>query len=185
MRIGRLMTISAVLLLVGLLSGCLSHFGILPEPPPPPFALILDIGPGSTAPGAIKVTCNATYSASTGYGWDANGRPQDGRDRGGDDPLTGDFCFHKTLLVFHIDVPEDGWYDVTVISGDQTDTQTQETITIEDVDRITDSASKGDFVKGTWPVEVLDRQITIRVSGTNTVRLNAIEVVQRTGPPSA
>lgn len=186
MRIGRLLRISAVLAAILLLSGCLSHFGIIPPPvmhdgEKPPLALLFDMGSGNLASGYTRVTCNAVYSAATGWGFAS---AVDSRDRGGDDPLRGDFCVHGSEIDFRVDVPN-GWYSVKVISGDRISSQASQTWDIEGEQFSTSSVGANSYIEETRTVQVTDGQINIRVTGDNTVRLNGVEIVELPGGPAA
>jgi lysophospholipase L1-like esterase len=78
-----------------------------------------DFGPGEAAPGYVRVAADAAYASGPGYGFE-DGPPVIGVDRGGDDPLRGDFCTSDRPFRFSVDLPE-GNYDVTVVLGDRTE----------------------------------------------------------------
>jgi len=75
-----------------------------------------DFGPGKAAPGYQQVPPTAVYSLATGYGFDF-GTTVTGTDRGGKDPLKGDFVTSKQPFYFSVNLPE-GNYNVTVTLGD-------------------------------------------------------------------
>ena len=75
-----------------------------------------DLGPGKVAPGYVKVSPTATYSRDAGYGYE-RGSKVVGVDRGGDDPIRGDFATSEKPFAFSVAVPE-GNYRVTVTLGD-------------------------------------------------------------------
>jgi len=75
-----------------------------------------DFGPGKVAAGYVKVGPSAVYSRATGHGFDPGSRVV-GVDRGGVDPLRGDFIAGDRPFSFSVDLPE-GNYDVTVTMGD-------------------------------------------------------------------
>lgn len=76
-----------------------------------------DFGTGETAPGYARVISTTEYSEDQGYGFDFKSEPIC-IDRGGEDPLSRDFCSSYTPLFFSVDVPE-GNYRVTVTFGDK------------------------------------------------------------------
>ena len=75
-----------------------------------------DLGPGKVAPGLVQVSPATAYSRELGYGFDLGTKPE-AVDRGGDDPLRGDFCTSDKPFFFSVALPE-GNYDVTVTLGD-------------------------------------------------------------------
>jgi len=76
-----------------------------------------DFGPGGAAPGFLRVSPATVYEASRGYGVEP-GSVVEGVDRGGGDPLRGDFCTSEAPFSFSVAVPE-GNYRVTVTLGDR------------------------------------------------------------------
>src|SRR4051812_32984276 len=78
-----------------------------------------DFGSGSApaAPGWIKVTPATSYTHELGYGFEGATKVV-AVDRGGDDPLRGDYCTSDQPFFFSVDLPE-GNYDVTVTLGDR------------------------------------------------------------------
>jgi lysophospholipase L1-like esterase len=75
-----------------------------------------DFGPGAVAPGYTPVLPATAYSDQLGYGFDF-GSAVTGVDRGGDDPLRGDFVSSDRPFMFSVKLPE-GNYRVTVTLGD-------------------------------------------------------------------
>jgi lysophospholipase L1-like esterase len=75
-----------------------------------------DFGPGKPAPGYTQVLPTTVYSKDLGYGFEF-GSQVSGVDRGGDDPLRGDFCTSDRPFFFSVDLPE-GNYNVTLTLGD-------------------------------------------------------------------
>ena len=75
-----------------------------------------DFGPGRVAPGWIQVLPTTIYTRELGYGFDP-GSKVSAVDRGGDDPLRGDFCTSGQPFFFSVALPE-GNYKVTVTLGD-------------------------------------------------------------------
>lgn len=80
----------------------------------------LDFGPGeNTARGCIKVAPGIAYSDERGYGFEEGAATVQGIDRGGSDPLGGDFCTSDQPFLFSVRLPE-GNYRVTLTLGDKT-----------------------------------------------------------------
>ena len=82
----------------------------------PGTAYKFDLGPGKAAPGFVRVSPTAAYSRDAGYGYERSSKVV-GVDRGGDDPLRGDFATSEKPFGFSVAVPE-GNYRVTVTLGD-------------------------------------------------------------------
>jgi lysophospholipase L1-like esterase len=83
-----------------------------------PAVLCFDFGPGPVGDGMTRVVPEMIYSESAGFGFEPGGSIA-GVDRGGDDPVTGDFCTAKEPFFFSMAVPEEGNYRVTVTLGDR------------------------------------------------------------------
>ena len=64
-----------------------------------------DFGSGPVAPGYIKVLPTTVYTAGLGHGFDG-GSKVTAVDRGGDEPLRGDFCTGEEPFFFSVDLPE-------------------------------------------------------------------------------
>lgn len=75
-----------------------------------------DFGPGRVAPGYTPATPADAYSPQRGYGFEP-GAEVTCLDRGGKNPLRGDFCTGHKPFLFSVAVPE-GNYNVTVTFGD-------------------------------------------------------------------
>jgi lysophospholipase L1-like esterase len=80
--------------------------------------LKFDFGSGKVAPGYTQILPTTLYTKALGYGFDL-GSKVTAVDRGGDDPLRGDFCTSDRPFFFSIALPE-GNYNVTVTLGDLT-----------------------------------------------------------------
>ena len=76
-----------------------------------------DFGTANAAPGYTAVTPADAYSAERGFGFEAGGGKPVATDRGGKDPLTGDFITSDQPFFFSVNVPE-GNYRVRVTLGD-------------------------------------------------------------------
>ena len=77
-----------------------------------------DLGSGKATPGWQKVGPQTGFTAARGYGFEP-GAEVSAVDRGGSDPLGGDFCTAATPFSFSVAVPE-GNYLVKVTLGDLT-----------------------------------------------------------------
>jgi lysophospholipase L1-like esterase len=76
-----------------------------------------DFGPGDKAPGYTQVLPTTVYTPERGYGFEP-GTVVTGVDRGGRDPLRGDFITSDRPFFFSVQVPAEGNYRVTVTLGD-------------------------------------------------------------------
>src|SRR5262249_49179472 len=76
-----------------------------------------DFGSGKVAPGFVPVLPDTIYDQERGYGFEP-GATITAVDRGGDDPLRGDFCTSDRPFSFSVALPE-GNYQVTVTLGDR------------------------------------------------------------------
>lgn len=79
-------------------------------------AFKFDFGSGKTAPGYLQVAPATRYTKGLGYGFDL-GSNVEAVDRGGEDPLRGDFCSSEKPFFFSVALPE-GNYSVKVLLGD-------------------------------------------------------------------
>jgi len=76
-----------------------------------------DFGPGAVADGYLPVLPATVYTSELGYGFEP-GAAVNGVDRGGADPLRGDFITSDRPFFFSARVPVEGNYRVTVTLGD-------------------------------------------------------------------
>jgi fibronectin type 3 domain-containing protein len=76
-----------------------------------------DFGPGAVAPGYTQVPPTTLYAKDRGYGFEPVAKVV-GVDRGGGDPLRGDYCTSDAPFFFSVAVLE-GNYRVTVTLGDR------------------------------------------------------------------
>ncbi|HVQ38985.1 MAG TPA: rhamnogalacturonan acetylesterase [Pyrinomonadaceae bacterium] len=75
-----------------------------------------DFGPGKVAPGHLQICDDQVYSPERGYGFEPGAKIAC-VDRGGPDPVRGDFCTSDRPFFFSVALPE-GNYLVTVTLGD-------------------------------------------------------------------
>jgi hypothetical protein len=66
-----------------------------------------DFGPGPVGDGMTRVLPETIYSDTAGFGFEP-GVSIAGLDRGGDDPVTRDFCTAREPFFFSVAVPEEG-----------------------------------------------------------------------------
>jgi lysophospholipase L1-like esterase len=83
-----------------------------------PATFRFDFGPGPVGDGMTRVLPEMIYSDAAGFGFESGGSIM-AVDRGGDDPVTGDFCTAKEPFFFSVAVPDEGNYRVTVTLGDR------------------------------------------------------------------
>lgn len=83
----------------------------------PAAALRFDFGSGPVAPGYVAVTPDSLFSRERGFGFETGAKLR-AIDRGGPDPLRGDFITSETPFHFTARVPLEGNYLVTVTLGD-------------------------------------------------------------------
>jgi lysophospholipase L1-like esterase len=117
-----------------------------------------DFGSGPVAPGYIKVPPTTAYTAGLGYGFDG-GSKVTAVDRGGDEPLRGDFCTGEEPFFFSVDLPE-GNYNVTVTLGDK-DGESTTTVKAESRRLMLEKVetSPGEFATRTFTVNVRNSRI--------------------------
>src|SRR5690606_12158076 len=88
-----------------------------PAPLPDGDRVVFDFGPGAVADGALAVTSATAYSAEWGYGFSTAPTTEGADvDRGGDDPLRGDYVAAQGGT-FEVDLAP-GDYTVQLIAGD-------------------------------------------------------------------
>ncbi|MBN8880846.1 MAG: fibronectin type III domain-containing protein, partial [Salana multivorans] len=125
--------------------------------------LTFDFGDGELADGAIAVDASTAYSAQTRYGFVDTSKVT-ATDRGTDDPVRSDFVqVGATDLV--IDLPN-GDYNVSVVAGDAT-AASSISMTVETMSKVQTTANvAGSFLEMTFPISLVDGQLTIEVGGT-------------------
>lgn len=136
--------------------------------------LSFDFGPAGSpvAEGWVGIDPSMMYSEEPGYGFTIP--PKDAKDRGGDDPMRGDFV-NSTPYEFVIDVPE-GVYDITAWMGDINDSGNTTNLEIEGTLYPGPSTPGGQIREETFSgIPVTDGQLTIGSIG-NVGRLNGLHV---------
>ena len=139
-------------------------------------SFLFDFGPGPVEQGYIGVTCDMVYTAERGYGFAA---AVDGRDRGnGPDTVRRDFCHHKTLVQFMVDIPN-GLYQVDIIMGDHIATQVETNVSLEgEVVLQGAKADRASYIEQSFRTAVWDGQLNLELAGTNTVRINGLKITR-------
>jgi lysophospholipase L1-like esterase len=135
-----------------------------------PMAFRFDFGSGKTAPGCLAILPNSIYSEQTGYGFD-KASDVTAVDRGGNDPLRGDFCTSNRPFFFTVDLPE-GNYTVTVTLGDRAGSSAT-TVKAESRRLMLENVTtqRGDIVTRTFTVNIRNS----RLKSGGQVRLKADE----------
>ncbi|WP_084101663.1 fibronectin type III domain-containing protein [Demequina sp. NBRC 110051] len=125
--------------------------------------LSIDLGPGETAAGAVKVDETTAYSASQRIGF-VDTSEVTGADRATGDATRGDLVtVGDTELV--IDVPN-GDYTVDLIAGDPS-TASDISMTVEEMAKVQQTAiDAGDTLEMSFDLAVVDGQINIEFGGT-------------------
>jgi lysophospholipase L1-like esterase len=118
-----------------------------------------DFGIGQAAAGYTKVAPETMYNKDVGYGFEPGSRVA-AIDRGGSDPLQGDFCTSDKPFYFSVAEPE-GNYKVTVTLGDaekETDTTIKTELRRLALEHV--HTAPGEFVKRSFIANVRTPRIT-------------------------
>ncbi|MGY2132895.1 rhamnogalacturonan acetylesterase [Hymenobacter sp. HD11105] len=132
-----------------------------------------DFGAGKTAPGYTAVLPTATYSPTTGYGFDF-GTTVTAVDQGGKDALKGDFVTSDKPFYFSANLPE-GNYNVTLTLGDAKG-RSSTSVKAESRRLLLEKTetAPGKFSTRTFTINIKSRQIL----GGNTVALKPRELTK-------
>ena len=103
--------------MIGSLLTAAAGLALIPAPAAGAQPYRFDFGPGETAQGYTQVLPTTVYTPERGYGFEP-GTVVTGVDRGGRDPLRGDFITSDQPFFFSVRVPTEGNYRVTVTLGD-------------------------------------------------------------------
>ena len=132
-----------------------------------------DFGPGEVARGATQVTAETAYTPELGYGFDDTATLTEA-DRGGDDPLRGDFVSTESSATFLVDL-EPGDYRITLISGDPAG-PTDIAVTAEEIEKIPPTeAEAGEVLELEFDLALVSGRLGLTVTGT-AAHLNAVEI---------
>lgn len=148
-----------------------------PAPLPTGDTVTFDFGPGALAQGAIPVTSQTAFSDEWGYGFStAPTSTTPDVDRGGDDPLRGDFVAAQGGT-FEVRLGA-GDYTVNLIAGD-TSAASEIAITSEGIAKVqTTAKASGEFLEMTFPIALVDGRLTFQVTGS-AAALDAITITRQ------
>lgn len=128
---------------------------------------VYDFGlPGSLVQDrATAVEPDTNYMAERGYGW-VGGHTLEGRDRGLVDKLQRDFVFGTDAVAFRVDLP-DGYYRVTVVTGDTDAGNHVVTVEAEGEEIVRDlQPAAGEIVEYAFTAKVADGSLDLRFSSS-------------------
>lgn len=147
-----------------------------PAPLPAGDVVTFDFGPGQVAEGALAITSSTAYSAEWGYGFStAPSAAAPDVDRGGDDPLRGDFVA-AAGATFEADLGA-GDYSVRLVSGDA-DAATTTTVTAESIAKVlANPQTAGSFLDMSFTIALVDGRLTLQFAGDAPV-VNALTITR-------
>lgn len=132
-----------------------------------------DFGPGEVARGAAHVTAETAYTPDLGYGFDDTTTLTEA-DRGGEDPLRGDFVSTESTATFLVDL-EPGDYRIRILSGDL-DGPTDIAVTAEEIEKIPQTgAEAGEVLDLEFELALVSGPLGLTLSGT-AANLNAVDI---------
>lgn len=145
-----------------------------PAPLPAGDVVTFDFGPGAVAEGALPVTAATAFDPEWGYGFTV--APAGESDRGGDDPLRGDFVsaqggtFEAALGA--------GDYTVSLIAGDAA-AASSIAITSESMPKVQlTTKAAGQYLEMSFPIALVDGRLTFEVTG-DAAALNALTITRQ------
>lgn len=156
--------------------GCAALLAFLAGPANGQTSWKFDFGSGPAAPGYTQVLPTATYPGTGGFGFEKSSGITS-VNRGGDDPLRGDYVTSSSEIRFSVKVPQ-GNYNVTFILGDAAGTSST-TVTAENLRLLLDRATtaSGQFLTRTF---TLNRREVRSTDGTVTMSIKDRELTYLT-----
>ncbi len=134
--------------------------------------LRFDFGPGTVADGYTQVTADSTYSEETGFGFTGDAEVT-GADRGGEDPIKGDFLT-PAEATFVVDLPNLD-YTVSLVAGDSEEA-TQIAISSEQMQKVqTADRGPGEYLEMNYDIALVDGQMSFTFTG-DAPNINAIVI---------
>lgn len=132
-----------------------------------------DFGPGRVARGAEAVTAATAYTPERGLGF-ADTSVLTEADRGGEDPLHGDFVTTQSAATFLVDLAP-GDYRLTILSGDL-EGPTHIAVTAEEIAVIEPTtAAVGEVLELGFDLALVSEQLALTVAGT-AAHLNSLVI---------
>lgn len=132
-----------------------------------------DFGPGAVARGADQVTAATAYTPDLGYGF-ADTTTLTEADRGGEDPLRGDFVSTGSTATFLVDLPPAD-YRLTILSGD-VEGPTDIAVIAEEIAVVEPTtAAAGEVLELEFDLALVSEQLALTVTGT-AAHLNSLVI---------
>ena len=132
-----------------------------------------DFGPGEIARGATQVTAATSYTTDLGYGFEDTTTLTE-TDRGGEDPLRGDFVSTASTATFLVDLAP-GDYRIRILSGDL-DGPTDIAVTAEEIEKVPQTeAEAGEMLELEFELALVSGRLGLTLTGT-AANINAVDI---------
>ena len=132
-----------------------------------------DFGPGEIARGATQVTAETSYTPDLGYGFEDTTTLTE-TDRGGEDPLRGDFVSTASTATFLVDLAP-GDYRIRILSGDL-DGPTDIAVTAEEIEKVPQTeAEAGEMLELEFELALVSGRLGLTLTGT-AANINAVDI---------
>ena len=132
-----------------------------------------DFGPGEIARGATQVTAETSYTPDLGYGFEDTTTLTE-TDRGGEDPLRGDFVSTASTATFLVDLAP-GDYRIRILSGDL-DGTTDIAVTAEEIEKVPQTeAEAGEMLELEFELALVSGRLGLTLTGT-AANINAVDI---------
>lgn len=132
-----------------------------------------DFGPGEIARGATQVTAETSYTPGLGYGFEDTTTLTE-TDRGGEDPLRGDFVSTASTATFLVDLAP-GDYRIRILSGDL-DGPTDIAVTAEEIEMVPQTeAEAGEMLELEFELALVSGRLGLTLTGT-AANINAVDI---------